>query len=169
MDHGPILAQQKISLNGNETADLLRQELSEIGKNLLVKVVADYFLGKITAQAQNHEAATYCRAINKDEAKINWHNPAAVIEKQIRAYYSWPVAWTLYNNKRIKIFPPAKSLSDIKLKKSGEVFLSNNQLAVACGTDDALIISSIQLEGRPQMNADDFLRGNQNILGQILD
>lgn len=168
MDHGPILAQQKIPLNGDETADLLRQELSEIGKNLLVQVIKDCFLGHITARAQNHEAATYCKIIKKDNAKINWANSAQTIERQIRAYYSWPTAWTAYNNKRLKIFPPAKILDDIKSKKPGEVFLFNNQLAIACGEDDAIIISSIQLEGRLQTGADSFLRGNKEILNQIL-
>ncbi|MBI5765812.1 methionyl-tRNA formyltransferase [Candidatus Falkowbacteria bacterium] len=168
MDHGPILAQQKISLNGDETADTLHKELAEVGKTLLIKTIKQLSDNAITPQPQNHDSATYCKIIKKNNAKINWLNPAQTIERQIRAYYPWPTAWTTYGNKRLKIFPPAKILDDIKSKKPGEVFLFDNQLAVACGQDDALIISGLQLEGRPQMNTDNFLRGNKKIINQTL-
>ncbi len=169
MDHGPILSQQGVALTGHETADALHKELAEVGKDLLIKTIKQLFENAITPQPQNHDSATYCKIIKKDNAKINWDNSAQTIERQIRAYYSWPTAWTAYSDKRLKIFPPAKILDDIRSKKPGEVFLFNNQLAIACGQDDAIVISSIQLEGHPQMNTDNFLRGNKEILNQTLD
>lgn len=165
MDHGPILAQQEIILDGNETNESLHNLAAELGKNFLIETVKKYLAKEIEPQEQTHEAATFCQSINKDEAKINWSQSAKAINQKIRAFYPWPVAWTTLDDKRLKIFPPAIIISD--KKSSGEIFLVDNKLAVSCG-EQAITLKKIQLEGKREMTAEEFLAGNHDIVGKIL-
>ncbi|MEK7653488.1 MAG: methionyl-tRNA formyltransferase [Patescibacteria group bacterium] len=107
MDHGPILAQEEIRLNGDETGKTLPDKLAKIGAPLLIQTIKNYLAEKIQPREQNHNEATFCRLITKDEAKIDWSKPAEEIERKIRAFYPWPAAWTTLDGKRLKIFPPA--------------------------------------------------------------
>ncbi len=155
MDHGPILAQKRLKLNGVETNSSLHVKLAEIGKILLVDAIKAYLKGEIQPQEQVHSQATYCQQIVKDQARLNWQSSADHLQAQIRAFYPWPVAWTTHQGKRVKIFPPTK-VNSLSLKP-GQVQLQNNQVLVGCG-QASLELSQIQVEGKTPMEARTWLQ-----------
>ena len=175
MDHGPILVQKEIELTGEETNDLLHESIAKDSTDLLNQTIKDYLSGKIKPYEQDHNQATFCKTINKSEAKIDWSNTAQDIKQKVYAFYPWPGTWTMWNNKRIKIFPPVEILEKEKTAsaeamavKAGEAFMSDKKLVISCG-QNSLIIYKLQIEGKKEMLAEEFVRGYKNFIGSVLD
>ncbi len=171
MDHGPILDQLAIDLSGNETNESLHALAGEIGPEFLIKTTKKFLAKEITPKPQDDTKAIFCSIIDKEHAKIHWSQPAEIIERQIRAFYPWPVSWTSWQGKKIKIFPSVKIKKSSELganKKTGEVFLDGKDLAVACG-NNYLVIDNLQMEGKNAMTGEEFVRGNGEIVNDILD
>ena len=169
MDHGPVLAQQKIQLTGEETNESLHGQLTKIGVELLIETIKKYLGVEIKPQEQDHSAATFCAVITKDSARINWQEPARQIKHKIYAFYPWPATWTVLDNKRLKIFPPVvvKTTSGQENKKAGQIQIDNSKLIVICGSNE-LELEKIQLEGKKEMLAEDFIRGYKDLNCKIL-
>lgn len=103
MDHGPILAQEKIDLNGNEFVYDLEKTLAGIGGDLLVKVLPDYATGNINPVDQDHSKATYVKKMVKAEGEINLNADGIKNWRKFRAYFGWPGVFFFKDGKRIKI------------------------------------------------------------------
>lgn len=164
MDHGPILAQEKINI-GDDNYIKLSEKLSEIGANLLIKILPDYFSGKINPQEQDHTKATFTKIITREDGQIDWHKSAKEIGCQFRAFTPWPGVFTFWNNKRLKI--TKLTISEIN-KQDGLVFLtSDEEVAIGCGMG-SIIISKLQLEGKKEMRAKEFILGYPDFIGSRL-
>jgi methionyl-tRNA formyltransferase len=103
MDHGPMLAQEKITLTGNETVDELENILAEVGGELLAKVLPEYISGKIIPKEQNHAEATFVKKIVKEDGEINLNDDAQKNYNKYRAYFNWPRTFFFKDGKRIII------------------------------------------------------------------
>jgi methionyl-tRNA formyltransferase len=101
MDHGPILAQEKINLNGNEMIEDLENTLAEIGGELLAKVLPDYVDGKIKLQEQDHSKATIVKKINKEDGLLDLNADAIKNYNKFRAYAGWPRTFFFKDGKRM--------------------------------------------------------------------
>jgi methionyl-tRNA formyltransferase len=160
MDHGPILAQTIIKLDGQETAASLHDTFSNPAcTGLLIETIKGFISGDIKPIAQDDSLATYCKMINKAEAKINWTDSAQHISAQIRGYYSWPIAWTTLDGKRVKILPPI-NIVDVSLKPGD--LSTDNKLIIGC-SDKSLEIHELQIEGKEKTTARDFILGYKNL------
>ncbi|MCX6812929.1 MAG: methionyl-tRNA formyltransferase [Candidatus Azambacteria bacterium] len=166
MDHGPIISNVKIQISNDDTYDSLSQKLAILGAELLIKIIPDYVSGKIKPIGQDHSKATYTRVIKKEGGKIDWSKSAKEIERMTRAFYPWPTAWAIWNNKILKIIEA--NIADGNNHKIGKIFLINKkELAVKCG-DGNLIIKKLQLEGGKILSAKEFLNGHKDFIGSIL-
>ena len=96
VDHGPILFQKLVELNGKETFESLAIELFKSSAELLPKTIEQYVRREIVPQEQDHASATFCDHINKEDGYFDSNNPPSPdkLECMIRAYYPWPTAWT---------------------------------------------------------------------------
>ncbi len=166
MDHGPVLINSKLLIANGDTYDSLSQKLAISGAKLLIKVIPDYVSGKIKPIEQDHSKATYTKVIKKEGGKIYWSKSAEEIERMTRAFYPWPTAWAVWNNKILKIFEAG--VANGNDKKAGEVFLRKNELVVQCD-DSNLIIKKLQLEGGKILSAKEFLNGHKDFIGSILE
>lgn len=169
MDHGPILAQKKIKIYNNETGEFLHDRLAKVGAEFLAEVLPKYLEGKIKSKPQDHNKATFTKILTREDGHIDWTKSAEEIKCQVRAYYPWPGSWTVLDSKRLKIIQTSILNSQLSvIKKPGKVFLTENkELAIACGKG-YLTIEKLQLEGKKEMTAEEFLRGYSNIAGTIL-
>lgn len=164
MDHGPILAQKEIVLDGTEDNQSLHQKMSnQESIDFLIDTITKFITGKIKPTNQDDDQATYCKLITKEEAKINWTDSAQNISAKIQAFYPWPTAWTTLDNKRVKIFPPVKITTSTN--DPGKILLEDNKLLVA-GQDGVLEIFELQIEGKNRVKAKDFITGNRNIINK---
>ncbi len=165
MDHGNIISNLKTQISKVDTYDSLSQKLAISGAELLIKIIPDYISGKIKPIEQDHPKATYTKIIKKEDGKIDWSKSAEEIERMTRAFYPWPTAWAIWNNKILKIFEAG--VANGGGKKTGEVFLKNDELTVQCG-ENILIIKKLQLEGGKILSAKEFLNGHKNFTGSVL-
>jgi len=165
MDNGPIVAQQQLESSITDyQLPKLSKELAKLGAKLLIETLPKWLAREIKPSAQDESKITFTRQIKKEDGLIDWSFPAEKIEKMLRAYYPWPVIFTNFDNKKLKIIK-AEILEIQDNKKPGTAFFTTDkQLAIACGKN-ALILKEIQLEGKNVMTANDFLNGYQKIIG----
>lgn len=156
LDTGDILSLHPCTIELNETSETLHHRLAEIGANALMKTLHDLEKGKIIPQKQDPTHATYASKISKQDAKITWSDPAEHIDRQIRAFYPWPIAHTLIDNQPLRIFS-AKPLSTSTHSLPGTIIQSNAEgIDVACGTG-VLRLLEIQLPGGKRMSVSSLL------------
>jgi len=167
LDSGPILSQMAVKILAEDTAGILYDKLSKASAEFLIHTIKKYLDGKIIAEPQNSDQASYIKVLTKSDGLINWSKPALTIEKFIRAMNPWPMAWTWLDGQQIKIISAQKQPIEINSYKPGKTFKYNNGLAVQCGRD-ALIIKSLQLEGKKALGSQEFLRGHENFIGSML-
>jgi len=167
IDHGPIIAQEKINLSSQDNYLSLLYKLSKLGANLLAKNLILYLENKIKPKPQNHKRATYSSFIKKEDGRINWRKEAMIIERQIRAFYPWPGSYTFWNNKLLKI-TEGKIYSNNFCLEPGRVFRTENQEIAVATSKKSLIINKLQLEGKKELPASEFIKGYPQIIGSIL-
>ncbi|MCP5395884.1 MAG: methionyl-tRNA formyltransferase [Sphingomonadaceae bacterium] len=159
LDTGPMLATIRTPINDKTTGELT-EELAELGANLMVETLRE--LDKHVPVAQDDSAATYAAKIDKAEARIDWSQPAEMLERQVRALAPFPGAWFELEGERIKLLKAAVSDDS---GAAGTVL--DDQLTIACGSG-ALHPLRIQRAGKPAMDVDAFLRGKAVPVGTVL-
>ena len=156
IDTGPILSQRSIEIYPGESAESLSERLSILGSGLLIETLNGYLEGAIIPHTQESENATYAPMIKKEDGKLDFHKSAVELERQIRAYYPWPGSFIKLDVDRIKIInaKPEMSLN----YKPGEMGIYES-FPVVGTTHGALLLQTVQPEGKKQMSGDVFLRG----------
>jgi len=169
IDHGPIIGKIKLKIqNPRINYQELSEELAKLGIKMLIKILPQWIEGKIKPYPQDHSRATFTKIIKKKDGEINWQKSACFIERMTRAYSLWPVPYTKWQNKILKIIE-AESKSFNTHLEPGKVFLNkNNELCVSCAKG-FLILKKVQLEGGKILEASDFLHGHSQIVGQKLN
>lgn len=167
LDSGPILAQTTFKINNHDTAGMVYNKLSVLGANFFIETMKKYLAGKITPKPQDPDQASYVKILTKSDGLINWAKPAEYLKKFVRAMNPWPMAWTWWKGKQIKIISAQNQPIEINSYKPGKTFKYNNGLAVQCGKN-ALIIKKLQLEGKTELASEEFLRGQKDFMGSVL-
>jgi len=90
LDAGPIVAVEEFILDNQITTPKLKDKLTQIGADLLVKILPNYLEGKITPKEQNESKATHCKKINKADGEIKLSDSDDSKWTKYRAYFGWP-------------------------------------------------------------------------------
>lgn len=175
MDHGPILSSVQCSVSKKENFLELHNRLAETGAKFLIKTLPDFLSGKIKPKEQNHEAATFCKIIKKQDGKIDWQKSAEEIYNQWRAYSIWPGIYSQLTVNSKQLTMKFIEINTVETRhwrvstqwrvstnaniKPGEFFVENKNLFIACGHNSVLKIIKLQLEGKNIMTAIDFING----------
>jgi methionyl-tRNA formyltransferase len=159
LDTGPMLATRKTSID-HKTAGELTQELAYLGAALIVEVLAD--LSAYTPEAQDGGHATYAGKLDKAEARLDFSEPAAMLERAVRAFNPVPGAFFEFSGERFKVLA-----AEIVEESGAPGMAIDERLTIACG-ERALRPTLVQRAGKSAMNADDLLRGFAIPEGTIL-
>ena len=154
LDAGPFIKQVTVKIDKETTSGELNKKLSTLGAKALMETIELIFSSKVNFIQQNEKEATYAKKINKIETQINWKDKAENIIAKINAFNPKPGAWFLFKNERIKILK-AKEV----IKKGDEGKVLDNKLTVGCSVN-AIQILKLQKEGKREMDALEFLVGN---------
>lgn len=173
LDTGPVFATRQLTLATTETADSLHDRLAALGAALLSEVLDSVLAGTAVATPQDHNAANYAGRISKTDAVIDWHRSASELDRQVRAYRSWPVAETLLDGKRMRCWAavPVGESSSIHQRSGapGEVIgVTSHGIDVLTG-DGVLRLTEIQMPGKQRVAAAQFANGypvDGKLLGQ---
>lgn len=172
MDHGPILAQREIFIAEDETVETFMEKVLAISRSLLVSSLKLYATDSLPLVDQQHEKATVCKLLNRDDGCIDWTKSASEIERMTRAYDPWPGAWTkfLHRSKliRLKILKTRVEKEISPTIKHRTIFSVDKRLFVMTGLH-VLELLIVQPEGKVPMQAPAFLSGYAGSLPQQLD
>ncbi len=157
MDHGPLIEQILVPIDQRDYFPQLHDKLSQIAADVLKQSLQGYLDGSLNTRAQNDDEATYCQLLTKEQGQIDWNNTAETIRNQIRAFSVWPSCYFSWNGKSIKIIE-ADVVFAVNDKKPGELYRHGDELYVNCRLE-ALSILKLQLEGKREMTAQEFLNG----------
>ncbi len=160
LDAGPIYAQQSIPL-GEENTKRLSEKLSLLAANMLESFLPTFLGGAERAKEQDERWVTHSKIIKKEHARIDWNEDPKKIDKKIKAYYPWPIAHTYLGKKYFRVWE-AKTLIEIDERGSpGEIVDINKEGVVVRCNGGKIILKGIQPEGKKEMLATDFARGNK--------
>lgn len=168
MDTGAMLLRSETKIGELETAGELTERLSHIGAALLLETLKRY-PGELKPQPQDEAQASYQPMLNKEMGKINWHDSAEKIARQVRGLNPWPCAYTENENGRVKIYLAAVCPQDFAAE-AGTVVVSDPKqgLKIACG-EGWLEVLEMQAPNAKRMGAKDFLRGKRLDAGTKFD
>ena len=156
LDTGPVCNNYKIQLNENLNALEISEKLSNLAAEKILDNVDDILDGKANFIEQDHSNATYASKIQKTEGQINWDENAEKIIGKINGLYPSPGAFFMFNGERYKIL---KAQIGRAQGNPGSV-LSDN-LEIACGNNQSIIIKEIQRQGKRPQNIGEFIQGSQ--------
>jgi len=173
VDAGPIVSQEEIILKEKETYTQLHNKLGELGGKLLAETIPKWMKGEIETKDQNEKEATYSKILKKEDGKIDWRKPAEEIERQIRAFSPWPGSFTFWqrSDKSIKIeilrARVYKNINSSNYQIGKTLVAPQNHLCIQTGKE-FLVVEKLQMEGKKEMNSEDFMRGFSDFIGTIL-
>ena len=162
IDTGDILFTEKVTLTGHETAGKLHDRLMLKGAGLLVKTVKGVESGRYNEhpQSQLSEGVELRHApkIFKEDCVIDWNNAVEGIYNKIRGLSPSPTAYTLLNDKTLKIFSAECQITQPGIQPGG--FLTDNKTYLKFAANNGFIsVTDVQLEGKKRMSIGEFLRG----------
>lgn len=162
LDTGDILMQRTIDIRRNDTGGSLHDRLAKIAPQALLESLELLATGTAPRIPQDNTLATLVPKLNREHGRIDWSEPAEVIERKIRAFNPWPSAFmtiSVNGMRNLKIF--SGTVVDLQ-GKPGEILRSQKEFIIAAGKG-ALSLSEVQLEGKRRMSAAEFLRGHPTL------
>jgi methionyl-tRNA formyltransferase len=167
LDEGDVLEIYKEDILPKDTNLSLRKRLVKKSSEILPNTLEKWIQGELKPIKQDESKATYCwqKEISKENAKIDWGSmDAEYIERMVRAFIPWPIAWTLWSGKRIKLFD-VDLVSCTHERKVGDLFINDEDLLFATKEKDVCIkVNSLQIAGKKKMDAEEFVNGFQDKL-----
>jgi methionyl-tRNA formyltransferase len=166
MDHGPMLLQETVHIEEQDTFPDLEQKLLTLSQELITLAVPKHAFGTLTPQTQEEKLASYTKIIKKTDGRIDWNESAEQIYNKFRAYVLWPGIFSTWNGKTVKILDCVPSKNNNSLEP-GEVGLENDECFIQTANGQ-LQIMNLQLEGKKPTQVKDFLRGYRDFVGSKL-
>ena len=156
MDAGDMIAKASTPITDEDNVGTMFEKLAVIGRDLLLKTLPDYIAGNIKPEPQDGSKATFSPNITPEEEHIDWNKSAREVFNHIRGLYPWPVAHTLLDGKRFKIYEA--SLAEGQ-GQPGQIIEKGKETLVVATGDGAISLKTVQLAGKPRMSVVDFLNG----------
>lgn len=156
MDAGDVLSTVRLSIADDDDSQTIHDRLSQAGARLLTDVLEN--LDSITPRPQNHDKATYARALKKADGKIDWNMSAISIERLIRGVTPWPGAFTFAGDRRIRILK-AELWDEGTSAEPGTVVSSSGGVFLVATGDGVINLLKVQSASGKPLDAADFLRG----------
>ena len=157
MDAGPVYAQETVLLRGDETKQILADQLAHIGANMLIQYLPDILSGKLKPAKQDDLKATYDKKVEKSASEIDWNKPAEELEREVRAYAGWPRSRTVLAKRDVIITKAHVAAGDGAV---GTLWLEPGQLGVHT-SKGVLVVDALIPSGKKEMTAQAFLAGYQ--------
>jgi len=161
MDTGPIYLRASIRIGPDDSAHSLHDKLAHLGGLCIVRALTGIEAGTLEPIAQALDGITYASKISKDEAELNWRLGAVELDRQVRAFDSFPVAQTHLRGEIVRVWrshpldrPPGSPAAAAGVVAS----VTDARILVHCGTG-YLALDELQRSGGKRLPVHEFLRG----------
>ncbi len=164
LDTGDMLYKVTTKIEPNDTAQTLHDRLSTLGCDALMATLEQLQNAQLQPQQQDESLVTYAEKMHKAEAEINWQQPAQTIVRKIQAFNPWPVAFTQFQDKPLRILQAhiAENSSETAAANSPGLVMAVEKQGMLIATGDQPIwITQLQPAGKKAMAAYDFAQSRQ--------
>lgn len=158
LDTGPMLSKKSIRLTPDLTTGSALQALSQLGADLLIETLPDYFTGKTIPQPQPDEGSTYAPMLKKEDGKLDFTHDVNELERRVRAFNPWPGTFMDFDGTILKIH---RAHVEAGNESAGERLIVQDQPAVGA-RGGILILDEVQPSGKKSMSGKSFLAGARN-------
>ena len=161
LDTGDVYLERRTPIGARETAGELHDRLAAMSAEIAVATLAG--IASLVPTAQDETAATWAPKLDKEMGRLDWHEPAAALDRRIRAMTPWPGGFVARPEGPLKVFDATPSDGD------GEpgTILSVKPLRIACGAG-ALTLDRVQAAGRRPVSGSDYANGARLTIGDRL-
>lgn len=167
LDTGDMLHKSTVEIPKDMTAGALHDQLMMIGAKTLKKTLKAIEENTLEPVPQDHNASTYAPLINKKMACIDWDKKAVDIHNLVRGFNPWPVAYTTYQGKKMKVYKTSV-IHEKSSKKPGSILRVDNDGLLVQGKDHCILIEEVQMPNKRRMPVKDFINGHQVNVGDVL-
>jgi methionyl-tRNA formyltransferase len=162
LDTGDILLIKDCPINDDDTGSSLHDRLAQLGADCLLETLQNLSNLQEQATAQDHDGANYAHKLDKAQACINWQQSAEEIERLVRAFNSWPVAYSELGDTRVRIWQ-AKAGDKTHDTQAGTIIsCTTDSIEVACGKG-RLHVKTVQLPGAKVLPVSAVLNAKKDI------
>ncbi|HET7792966.1 MAG TPA: methionyl-tRNA formyltransferase [Rhizobacter sp.] len=163
LDTGGMLLVEASEIAANDTTSSLQDRLAALGGRLIVEALELAACGGLKSTPQPAEGVTYAHKIDKAEAAIDWSQPAAALERRMRAFDPFPGVVAEFGGETVKLWRAHVATAT---GAPGTVLaVTDAGITVACGSG-ALVLTELQRPGGKRLSARQFLQGQPVQPGQ---
>ena len=160
LDTGPVYQCLSTPIGPMDTAGSLHDRLAGLGARALRDCIEKLGRGELPqAVTQDETKAVYARKLSKAEAEMDWNQAAEVLQRQVRAFNPWPVAWCEIDGQRLRIWK-AEVVDNVADSNPGALHTGQRSLIVGTA-EKSLKILELQRAGGQRMTAEQFLNANK--------
>jgi methionyl-tRNA formyltransferase len=167
LDTGDMILKTEFRLDDEINAGQLHDKMMEIGAQTLKETLDLIEKGCAPREKQNHEEFTYAPMMNKALGNINWNKSAKEIHNLVRGVNPWPSAYTIYDDKTIKVWK-TKVLSETSDKPCGTVLKVDKEGMRVSTKENIILIEELQMPGKKRVLVSEYIKGNSIESGKIL-
>ncbi|MHB9953912.1 methionyl-tRNA formyltransferase [Vibrio campbellii] len=156
LDTGDMLKIAALPIEASDTSASMYEKLAGLGPDALIDCLADIAAGKAKPVKQDDELANYAKKLSKEEARIDWNNDAAHIERCIRAFNPWPMSHFEAAENSIKVWQSRveEQTSD---KPAGTILQADKTGIYVVTGNGVLVLEQLQVPGKKAMSVQDIL------------
>ncbi len=165
LDTGDILGRRQLPITRDETAETLAPRLASIGADLMIETLRGLEAGSVQPRPQDNSQASLAPILKKEDGLIDFSRSAVDIANRIRGFQPWPGAYTKFRGRNLQIL---KARAANAALPPGELHADSGCLVAGCGQNTSLELLELQLEGKKQTSAADFVRGYRPEPGETL-
>ncbi|HYM47371.1 MAG TPA: methionyl-tRNA formyltransferase [Burkholderiaceae bacterium] len=169
LDTGPMLASAETPIHATDTAATLHDRLAQLGAQTLVPVLTALARNELTAQPQPPTGTCYAPKLKKEEALLDWSQPARVLHYKIRAFNPYPVALTSFRGKSLRLWDVGALAADVTGDAAPGTIVAADKSGVQVQTGAGqLLLTRMQAQGGKTLAAHDFINGSRVQPGERL-
>ncbi|SJN56602.1 Methionyl-tRNA formyltransferase [Vibrio ruber DSM 16370] len=162
LDTGDMLSIAKLPIESTDTSASMYEKLAQLGPQALIEILDALSNGQVTPVPQDDQLASYAQKLSKEEARIDWSQPADFIERCVRAFNPWPVSHFSVTDTKAEVPPSIKvwksrvehSLTD---QPAGTIIQADKTGIYIATGKDVLVLEQLQVPGKKAMPVQDIL------------
>lgn len=159
LDAGDVLSQKSVEIKEHDHVGTLHDKLADAGSTLLSETLPALLNGEIDPVKQDESKVTFASNIKREQEEIDWSKDAQTNYNHIRGLHPWPVAFTKWNGKPMKIWWGDRINQAFDGRPGEVVRIDEDGFVVLCGDHKGIKITDLQPSGKKRMDASSFLRG----------
>lgn len=156
LDTGDMLSIATLPIEATDTSASMYDKLAVLGPQALVECLADIANGTTKAEKQDDEQANYAKKLSKEEARINWNDDAAHIERCVRAFNPWPMSHFDVAENSIKVWQ-SRVVDQSSNKPAGSIIQADKTGIYVVTGNGVLALEQLQVPGKKAMSVQDIL------------